>query len=422
MTAPASQPPPIDWASGPRHSSRAWGLSWLVHLAILVLLAFADSPRSERTRGGDREEPEPTADTDGIERSIGLWPNAILPGEPSAGAAGESGSSRSPLGTGPSEPQRSDAVGSIAPEGPIDLERVMDELMSIRGWSPATNQADSHGDSVSASLTERGRDDEATGEHGPTGGWSAPSGGFTSDGWWGASEGASRPDRGLGSLNRGPVESVYLFGLEGTGRRFVYLIDRSASMNDREGRPLAAVKSALIESLQSLTEAQSFELILYNEWPQIYLPGPTDSAGGSRLLRGDAETIERVIRYVRGARAFGDTDHLAALRSALRLGPDVLFFLTDGRQPPLSGQDLEEVRRWAGRSGTVIHAIEFGADASPPVETFVRTLAGQNGGEYRYFPTDSLSHPPPIAAEAVSGEADESSSRDPIPSVGIGKP
>jgi hypothetical protein len=223
-------------------------------------------------------------------------------------------------------------------------------------------------------------------------------------------------------LNRGPVEPVYLFGLEGTGRRFVYLIDRSASMNDGGGRPLAAVKSALIESLQSLTAAQTFQLILYNERPQIFLPGPTDGVGGSRLLRGDAETIERVIRYVRGARAFGDTDHLAALRSALMLGPDVLFFLTDGRLPPLSSQDLEEVRRWAGRSGTVIHCIEFGADASPPVETFVRTLAGQNGGEYRYFPTGSLSPPPPIAADAASGEADESSTRDPIPSVGTGKP
>lgn len=190
---------------------------------------------------------------------------------------------------------------------------------------------------------------------------------------------------GTGTL-AGSQATTVLFGVSGTGSRFVYVFDRSNSMNAFGGSPLRAAKAELARSLESLTEKQQFQLIFYNDTPK-----PFQMAGMPlQMIPGEPSMIAAARRYVESVRAFGGTEHDAALKMALRMSPDVIFFLTDARVPQLSVTQLAEIRNRAARNGTTIHAIEFGLEPSAPRDGFLRDLAAQNGGRYQYIDVATL--------------------------------
>ena len=47
------------------------------------------------------------------------------------------------------------------------------------------------------------------------------------------------------------------------------------------------------------------------------------------MMFGDETTKAAAIKFIRGIMGRGNTRHLPALQQALRLAPDVVFFLTD---------------------------------------------------------------------------------------------
>ena len=183
--------------------------------------------------------------------------------------------------------------------------------------------------------------------------------------------------------------TTQLFGVSGSGSRIVYVFDRSDSMNGYEGRPLRAAKQELIRSLRSLSDKQQFQIVFYNDEPK-----PFQLSGSVQLVRGEGPMIARATDYVDSIRAFGGTEHETALKLALRMSPDVIFFLTDARVPRLSESQLREIWRRAQRSGTTIHAIEFGPEPIPPVDSFLRDLAAQNSGQYQYIDVQQLGQTP----------------------------
>ncbi len=177
-----------------------------------------------------------------------------------------------------------------------------------------------------------------------------------------------------------------LFGISGSGSRFVYVFDRSDSMNGFGGRPLRAAKAELIRSLRSLTERQQFQLIFYND-----KPSPFKLSGlPLQMISGEATYRELAENHIRSVQAFGGTEHEAALKMALRMGPDIVFFLTDARIPRLSSSQLQDIKSLADSVGATIHAIEFGPEPGAPSDSFLRTLAAQNLGQYRYINVQTL--------------------------------
>jgi hypothetical protein len=164
----------------------------------------------------------------------------------------------------------------------------------------------------------------------------------------------------------------------------IYVIDRSDSMNGYGSRPWLAAKSELAESLGRLGETQFFQLILYNEQPSPFR-GVNAADGIVQMIQGEAGAVTRAQNYLEGAEAFGGTNHYDALRMAIRMRPDVIFFLTDGHVPGLTDRELAEIRRSADQAGTTIHAIEFGTTPQPQPATFLQILANQSRGKYRYF-------------------------------------
>ncbi|MEM9826529.1 MAG: hypothetical protein AAF958_08060 [Planctomycetota bacterium] len=190
---------------------------------------------------------------------------------------------------------------------------------------------------------------------------------------------------GDGTQRDAAASSASLFGVGGSGNRFVYVMDRSDSMNGFGGRPLRAAKRELTRSLRSLSSGQEFTLIFYNDRAKPFAPSGT---GG--MLPGEDAMVDLADRYIQGVRAYGGTEHLLALKEALRYGPDVIFFLTDANVPSLSARQLSVLHERAARSGTVIHAVEFGTSDAPEPNTFLKKLAKMNRGQYQYLDVRTL--------------------------------
>ena len=196
----------------------------------------------------------------------------------------------------------------------------------------------------------------------------------------GDGEGVTTKPSGNGD---GPEATTMFFGVSGSGRRFVYVLDRSQSM---KGTPLNAAKREIVRSLSSLTENQTFQVVIYNNRASFFQP----QGSSFWMLPADEQMVRRAERYVRATEALGGTAHYDALRTALKFEPDVIFLLTDARIPQLGPSQLAEMRARCQRIGTTIHAIEFGRDLAAPEVSFLRNLAAENNGEYRYINVATL--------------------------------
>ena len=86
----------------------------------------------------------------------------------------------------------------------------------------------------------------------------------------------------------------------------------------------------------------------------------------------------------------GGTDHMIALRAALDLHPEVIFFLTDADF--MTHDDVNEILAEVGKSRVQAVIFGRGADFSGENAPF-RRLATSTGGAYRYV--DVLKFPNP---------------------------
>jgi len=192
---------------------------------------------------------------------------------------------------------------------------------------------------------------------------------------------AAGPEGGRTSRAPGGRARTRIFGVEGEGYKFVYVFDRSASMS---GSPLEAAKAQLLASLNSLEETHQFQIIFYNERPWKFNP----TGDPNRMLFATERNKKLAARFVGGITADGATRHEAALLDALRLGPDVIFFLTDADEPKLYPSDLARIGRRA--AGITINCIEFGIGPRQDAANFLVRLARENGGGHAYVDTTRL--------------------------------
>ena len=177
-----------------------------------------------------------------------------------------------------------------------------------------------------------------------------------------------------------------MFGIESEGYKFVYVFDRSGSMGGHGGAPLAGAKAQLIASLEKLGQTHQFQIIFYNERPSVFNPSGTPG----RLVFGNDSNKYLAKQFVNGIIADGATEHEDALAMALRMAPDVIFFLTDADEPRLNVRQLAHIARI--NKGTVINAIEFGFGAGR-VGEFSGAAGHENGGKHVYVDISQLPQP-----------------------------
>lgn len=187
---------------------------------------------------------------------------------------------------------------------------------------------------------------------------------------------------GAPSKSLGNKATVSLFGISGTGTRFVYVFDRSISM---AGPPLRVAKQQLIASLESLDSVHQFQIVFFNHEPQAW-----DLTGGQNRIAFASDTNKRLAeKFIRNVSATGGTFRRTALQLALRIRPDVIFFLTD-TDDPMAADDLADAIGRARRDTISINTIEYGNGESSADGNFLVQLARETGGNYVYVDTQRL--------------------------------
>ena len=178
-----------------------------------------------------------------------------------------------------------------------------------------------------------------------------------------------------GSAGTGIMAPTQFFGSQVWGTKFVFVIDHSGSMRQRDR--LGAAKRELMASLAKLPPEAQFQIVFYNVQPEailhpknLRLHFATDQ---NRLLA--SREMDKII-------ADNGTEHFPALKMALSLRPDVIFFLTDADD--LGDADVRAVTEANRSLQARIHTIEFGIGAEVDRENQLRELSRLNGGTYRY--------------------------------------
>jgi len=342
----------------------SWMLSLVLHGGLIVLLAAALASRSGGIVG----------DPNGDFRRIGIY-------------VGHSGGGGDGTGEGPSEkeigstkltePQRSAAalptrlVAEPAPSPAAPTEAPKEVAVQTSKPQPVIGP----GASIDTPLNNlRKPPVESTGTNSEEPRDSKPPVNDKSDGLASATRGGGS---GRGGGPRGSYGTAPFFGIWDAGARFVYVIDCSGSMFSYNS--MQAAKNELLSSLASLRRSQQFQIIFYNldqRWMKA--PGKTDF----QYFPASESNRRLAAQFVAEVQPDGGTLHLPALTLALRLHPDVIFFLTDAGEPAMKPEEMEEIQRLNGGRSR-IHCVQFGMHDNEAAD-FLRKLASQNNGDYAY--------------------------------------
>ena len=203
----------------------------------------------------------------------------------------------------------------------------------------------------------------------------------------GAGGGGGEGTGSRGGIGSGTGPGTEFFGLRDRAGSYAYVIDCSGSMDTRAGQvrgrnTLDVAKVELLASLDPLPSDAKFGVIFYNMNATVI----TDPAGRKDLMTASPSNKARVRTLLGEVVPYGSTDHILALRTALAMKPEVIFFLTDADL--MSQSDAEEIRREAGR--TRILAVEFGIGPAVRGAAPLRRLAESTGGSYKYMDVRSI--------------------------------
>lgn len=192
----------------------------------------------------------------------------------------------------------------------------------------------------------------------------------------------SMRSKGSGNFVNGSGASsggIGFFGTRGVGNSFVFVVDCSGSM--QENNRLGRAQHELNRAIQELNPRQKFTVIFFNGGTHPFLDSQPP-----RLVDGTKEWRRRAHHWVNDRDARGDTLPENALQIALRLQPDVIFFLTDGEIP----EDTPKICVQSNDSSTVIHTTAFHSQVG---EKILTQISRDSKGTYRFIKHNPESDP-----------------------------
>ncbi len=200
-------------------------------------------------------------------------------------------------------------------------------------------------------------------------------------------------------------------GIELKGRRVVFLVDMSGSMELVDEKTVAPnkwreVRETVARVMRSMPELEKFQVIVFAEEAKYLLAGP----GRDGWFDYDARTSpDRVVEALAKVKPAGGTNMYAALEAAFRLrseGLDTIYLLSDGLPNIGAGITAEEGRRLSeaerndrlgrfirktlrldwnrdrpGRPRVRINSVGFFYE-SPEVGAFLWALSRENDGSF----------------------------------------
>ncbi len=178
----------------------------------------------------------------------------------------------------------------------------------------------------------------------------------------------------------GEMGTASFFGVDASGDRIVYIVDRSGSM---QGSRWQRASYELIRSIEQLQPDQKFFVFLFSDrcHPMPRLAGP------NQLVPATSPNIEAAKRWILRQSPAEDTHPLSSVKRALRLNPDTIFLLTDGMFHDKTGPylvDRAEMRLSTSHpESVVINTIAFHCD-KVPLLMMLRDIAVSYSGTFRH--------------------------------------
>jgi hypothetical protein len=332
----------------------SWTLSLLLHGGLIVLLAAALANRNGGIVG----------DPNGDFRRIGIYV-----GHSGSGGDGsvDTGSEKEAPAQKPTEAQKPSTASRLPPRA----EPPSTPVVESRKPQPVIGPAASVETPVNSPPNSPAASADAAGAEQLSSTTSAT----------GQQDGLVVETRGGGSGKGGGPRGSYgtapFFGIWDAGAKFVYVIDCSGSMFSYNA--MQAAKNELLSSVASLRRSQQFQIVFYNldqKWMKA--PGKTEF----RYFPANDSNRRLAAQFVAEVQPDGGTLHLPALELALRLHPDVIFFLTDAGEPAMKPEEMQEIQRLNGGRSR-IHCVQFGMHDDAAAE-FLRKLAADNQGDFAY--------------------------------------
>ena len=162
------------------------------------------------------------------------------------------------------------------------------------------------------------------------------------------------------------------FGLEASGGKFVYVVDRSGSM---AGRKLQAAKAEIVRSISSLDREMKFYIIFYDN--QCYPMPATNLLSATEINKRDMFLwLEEIV-------SAGGTDPSEAMTLALSLRPDAVWLLSDGI---FSDNAIAVIAEMNPGSKIQINTIAFHSNQGQNV---LERIARENKGRYNFVPAQN---------------------------------
>jgi hypothetical protein len=183
---------------------------------------------------------------------------------------------------------------------------------------------------------------------------------------------AGMPGEGEGNGNG---DGDGLFGGSRGAGTFVFVLDQSGSMN----LPLRQVKNVtrfqrlqleLMSFINQLEPTQSFYVIFFNE-----NANPMPSGGLVPATQGNKL---RYLNWIRQVTPGGRTDPRSAVRMAIKMQPEQIFFLSDGEIDPFFEQQILKHEPGSWKLSTYSFGVHGGQ--------FMQVFAEKHGGKYTYIP------------------------------------
>jgi hypothetical protein len=196
--------------------------------------------------------------------------------------------------------------------------------------------------------------------------------------------GGTKTNSGRSTGNVGGGARGSFFGIEAVGHEFVYIVDRSGSMNgNRYRRAIEELK----RSVDDLREDQRFFVVLFssNSTPMLGQPGQ-----GARMLHATKENKEKLHDWLATIGPGGGTNPNSSLRTALKMNPSAVFMLSDGEFTESKTRRRGGILQAGGSAYSIveatggsipIHAIAF---EDPRSCRNMKRLSEVSGGEYRF--------------------------------------
>lgn len=157
------------------------------------------------------------------------------------------------------------------------------------------------------------------------------------------------------------------FGTTAYGTKFVFIIDKSGSM---DGSAFYRARGELLRSVKQLRSGQEFSMVFYSS---DAVPFSAD------LVPMSKKAYSAAFQWVGRISPGGNTNPLSALRIALDMKPDAIFLLTDGEF--VNPFDVVAVARQDTEKKIPIHTICFLNRVGEPV---LREVSKVSKGTYRF--------------------------------------